>query len=197
MARSCGLWTLFFGLFCVMGAAAQQPATPVEATPAAAVATAASSAPQRHPAAFLFPPGYARRLKIHKVASFATLPLFAAELALGNSLEKDPQQSGAKGAHAAIGASIVGLFAVNTVTGVWNLWDDRANPDQRRLRMAHSILMLVADGGFVATIMAAPSSHRFQAANFQSRARLHRNLAYFSVGIGTIGYALMLFHHHQ
>lgn len=189
---------LLVGIGLVAGVAkAQQPlaGAPPAAAPAA-TAAALPPAPQRHPVAFQYPPGYATRLKIHKIASFATLPLFATELALGNSLDNNPDQQGAKGAHAAIGTAIVGLFAVNTVTGVWNLRDRWDNPTDRKLVMAHSILMLVADAGFVATEMAAPHTHGPQAADFNAQAITHRNLAYFSVGVGTLGYALMLFRHH-
>lgn len=196
-------------------AAAQQPpaaapnspaATPVAylrapdfLSPAATAATLfpAGGLPQRHPMALQYPPGYYTRLKIHKVASFATLPLFAAEVALGNSLYNNPQERGGKkAAHGIIGASIVGLFGVNTLTGVWNLWDSRHDPSSHGLILAHSVLMLIADAGFVATSMSGPKTRGPEAVNFHSQAIRHRNLAYFSIGIATIGYGLMLFRHH-
>ncbi len=157
----------------------------------------AAGLPQRHPMAIQYPPGYYTRLKIHKIASFATLPLFAAEVALGTSLYNNPQQRGGrKAAHGLIGAGIVGLFGVNTVTGLWNLYDARNDPSSHGLVLAHSLLMLVADAGFVATSMSGPKTRGPEAVNFHSQALRHRNLAYFSIGIATVGYALMLFRHH-
>src|SRR5262245_60693951 len=70
-----------------------------------------SSAPQAHPAAIPYSDAYQTRLKIHKYASYATLPLFATQLALGQSLYNNPNEGGAKkGLHGAVGAGIVGLF---------------------------------------------------------------------------------------
>ena len=68
--------------------------------------------------------GYKTRLKIHKIASFAMLPLFATELILGQSLYDDGG-SGKKDAHVAVGVAIGTLFGINTVTGVWNLLESR------------------------------------------------------------------------
>ena len=67
---------------------------------------------------------YQTRLKIHKIASFAILPLFATELILGQSLYDDGG-SGKKDAHVAVGVGIGTLFGINTVTGVWNLLESR------------------------------------------------------------------------
>lgn len=168
--------------------------------PQAQAAQSQSSSQQQtgpmHPVAFQYPPGYATRLAIHKDASYATLPLFATELVLGNMLYNNPDRAGVKTAHGIVATGIVGLFGVNTVTGVWNLWDDRKNPEGRRLRIIHSVAMLVADGGFAATALDTPHTHGPQAANFDAQRATHRNLAYFSVGVGTFGYAIMLFWHH-
>jgi hypothetical protein len=102
--------------------------------------------------------GYQTRAKIHKYASFATLPLFAAEVALGQSL--DGSRDSKKGIHGAVGAGIVGLFAVNTVTGAWNLFGEgRQDKEGRTLRLVHGLLTMAADAGFVATTLSAPSDH--------------------------------------
>src|SRR5437899_12118364 len=73
------------------------------------------------PKAIEYSDAYETRAKIHKYASFATLPLFATELALGQSIYNDPnaRTSATKNAHIVVGTAITGLFAVNTVTGVW------------------------------------------------------------------------------
>lgn len=144
-----------------------------------------------HPVAIEHSDGYLMRAKIHKIASFATLPLFAAEVALGQSL--DGSNDSKKGAHAIVGAGIVGLFGVNTVTGAWNLfgegWQDK---EGRTLRLVHGLLMMAADVGFLATTMSAPSTGRNGALTFQANRTTHRNLAIASVSIGTAGYLTML-----
>jgi hypothetical protein len=134
---------------------------------------------------------YLMRAKIHKFASFATLPLFAAELALGQSL--DGSNDSKKGAHALVGAGIVGLFGVNTVTGAWNLFGEgRQDKEGRTLRLVHGLLMMAADVGFLATTVSAPSTGRNGALTFQANRTTHRNLAIASVSVGTAGYLLML-----
>jgi hypothetical protein len=157
-----------------------------------------STAPQVHPAATIYTHGYEVRRKVHRYASFATLPLFGAELALGQSLyNSSSRQDGAKkGAHAAIGTGLIGLFGVNAVTGVWNLWEDRKNADGRALRTTHGILMLAANAGFVATAATAPGERRFGTTTFNNQKATHRDIAYASIGVGTAGYLLMLFKKH-
>lgn len=138
---------------------------------------------------------YRTRAKIHKYASMATLPLFAAEVALGQSL--DGSNDGKKGAHALVGAGIVGLFGVNTVTGAWNLFGEgRQDTEGRTLRLVHGLLMMAADVGFLATTAAAPSTGRNGALTFQANRTTHRNLAIASISVGTAGYLLMLFGNH-
>jgi hypothetical protein len=143
-----------------------------------------------HPVATTYSNGYEVRLKIHKYASYATLPLFATTFALGQSLYDDPGTGSRKGVHAALGTGIVGLFGVNTVTGVWNLWESRHDENGRKLRIIHSVLMLAADGGFVAATATGPNSRR---PTFESDKVTHRNIAVASIGVGTAGYLLMLF----
>jgi hypothetical protein len=136
---------------------------------------------------------YQTRAKIHKYASFATLPLFAAELALGESAYNDTQSNAKKTAHAVVGTGIVALFAVNTVTGLWNMFGEgRQDTDGRKLRLVHGLLMMAADAGFVATVMSAPSTGRNSLVTFNADAQKHRNLAIASVSVGTVGYLLML-----
>ena len=57
--------------------------------------SAGQQQPAAHPTATTYSSGYEVRLKIHKYASIATLPLFATELALGQSLYNNPE-TGAK-----------------------------------------------------------------------------------------------------
>jgi hypothetical protein len=157
------------------------------------------SNPQAHPGAVIYSDGYRLRAKIHKIASFATLPLFAAEYGLGQSLYKNNNlnSDSKRGIHAAVGTGIVGLFGVNAVTGVWNMVEDRKNPDGHRRRLLHGVLMLTASAGFVATSATGPHEHRNRGITVTSNSQkaLHRDLAIGSMGIGTIGYSLMLFGH--
>jgi hypothetical protein len=73
------------------------------------------------------------RLKIHRVASYLTVPLFVVQYLAGRELynKGDRAASWARDAHGPLAAGVAGLFAVNTVTGVWNRWDSRKGPDRR------------------------------------------------------------------
>jgi hypothetical protein len=133
---------------------------------------------------------YKTRAKIHKYAAFATLPLFATEFALGQSLYNSPTDS-KKGAHVAIGTGIIGLYGLQGVTGVWNLVESNKDPNGRKKRITHAILMLASGGGFAVTPMLAPG-HRDQLEFGSSSASTHRAVAFTSIGIGTAGYLLML-----
>jgi hypothetical protein len=147
-----------------------------------------------HAAAVEHSNGYLMRAKIHRYASFATLPLFATELALGQSLYNGTDRGWKKGMHGAVGAGIVGLFAVNTVTGVWNLFGESWNDPGRGRRLLHGLLMMAADAGFVATTASTPSEHR--GLSFSTDRSTHRNLALTSIGLGTAGYLVMLIGNH-
>jgi hypothetical protein len=152
-----------------------------------------------HAAAIEHSDGYLLRRKIHKYASFATLPLFAAEAALGQSLYNNSANTGTtRAVHGVVGAGIVGLFAVNTVTGMWNLFgEDRQDPEGRTLRLVHGLLMMAADVGFVATTQSGPNSgSRRQALTFETSKVTHRNLAVASISVATVGYLIMLFGNH-
>jgi hypothetical protein len=160
-------------------AASQAPASQVPAQPGS------PPSPYTH--------AYEVRKDIHKYASYATLPLFAAEYALGESLPNEPGGS-ARGAHAAVGTALVGLFFVNTVTGGWNLWQSRHEKEHRTPRMIHGFLMIGANAGFVATAASAPSEHN--RSTFDQDRTSHRNIAIASIGIGTAGYLLAVFGRH-
>jgi len=141
--------------------------------------------PQTPPTRTPYTRAYEIRQNIHKYASYATLPLFATEFALGESLGSEPDSSSsARGLHAAVGTGLVGLFFVNTVTGGWNLWQSRHEKDHRTPRMIHGFLMIAANAGFVATAASAPSKHN--PATFDHHRTVHRNKAIASIGIGTV-----------
>jgi hypothetical protein len=136
---------------------------------------------------------YYRRLTIHKVASYATLPLFVTEYYLGDKLFRDKGTSSTKSAHSAVAAGIGVLFGVNTVTGVWNLWDSRHDTEGRARRMTHSILMLASDAGFVATAATAPGGNDGGFNGNSNDRRRHRAIAVGSMGVATASYLMMYF----
>ena len=162
------------------------------------VAVAADSAapPAQRPRAIEMSEGYHLRLKIHFIASFATLPLFVAEYVLGTKLYNNypavtASQESLRQTHRLVALGVAGLFGVNTVTGAWNLWDDRKTEAGRLRRYLHAGLMFAADAGFVATGLTAPHGHRRLTATPSNRS-LHRTVAIASMGTALASYAMML-----
>ncbi len=173
--------------------------TPSLAASALAAATAASQAPPaRRPVAVEYSEGYRTRLKIHKYASYATLPLFVAQFAVGQKLYNGNGSDGTRSAHGALAAGTAVLFGVNTVTGVWNLSEGRKDPNHRTKRMVHGILMAIADAGFVVTGLTAPESEHeggeFTYEGGGNNRSTHRAVALTSMGIATVAYLMMLIH---
>jgi len=154
-----------------------------------------TTTPPKRPVVFEYSEGYQTRLKIHKIASLATIPLFVAEGVVGQSLYNAPT-AGKRTAHLWIATGIGVLFGVNTVTGVWNLSEAKGDPNGRARRLTHSILMLAADVGFFATAVTGPGHHMRNPSAYDSQRSLHRNLAYTSITLASIGYAVVLFPHH-
>jgi hypothetical protein len=154
-----------------------------------AAPTSSAQAPTSpRPMAFEYSDGYRTRLKVHKYASFAMIPLFVAQYAVGQKLYDYEGSDSTRSAHTALAASTAVLFGVNTVTGVWNLSEGRKNPNHRTKRMVHGILMAVADAGFVATGALAPDDEG------GGNRSTHRNVALASMGVATVAYLMMLFH---
>jgi hypothetical protein len=137
---------------------------------------------------------YATRLRIHHYASYALIPLFAAQSIAGNQMYQsggsDPRW--ASDLHGIGAGGLAALFTVNTVTGVWNLWDSRAATQGRTVRWVHSGLMLASDAGFTyAGVKLGPEATRSGTAR-----REHRRIAMISMGGALLGYATMLFGTH-
>jgi hypothetical protein len=93
-----------------------------------------------------------------------------------------------KPTHAAVAGGLGGLFAINTLTGAWNLYDSRHDTDQRALVWTHSALMLASDAGFAITGLLAGDAHN----SLRSRDR-HRNAALTSMGLAGAGTLIMWF----
>ena len=171
-----------------------QPAISTELLDTSALARAAADQTTAQPTspppmAVQYSDGYRLRAKIHKISSFATLPLFAAEAIIGQSLYSDPTP-GKKDAHLVTAAGIGALFAVNTTTGVWNLIEARKDPVHRGRRLAHGLLMLGADAGFLATAALGPESEHGEVDDSRGA---HRAMAFTSIGLATTSYLIMLF----
>jgi hypothetical protein len=136
---------------------------------------------------------YELRLRVHRYASYATIPLFVAQTVAGNQLMQADKSGAAKpgwasGVHSAGAAGLGILFTLNTVTGVWNLWDSRHNDVGRTKRIVHSVLLLAADGGFAL----AGASGGDDAEGSQASRNRHRDIAYASMGTALVGYGVML-----
>lgn len=176
------------------GAAAQSLVPTADSVASVAGHTATSKDAQTAPpqVAFEYSDGYRLRAKIHRISSFATLPLFATEAILGQSLYSNPT-SGKRDAHLVTAGAIGGLFAVNTTTGVWNLVEARKDPNHRGRRLAHGLFMLAADAGFLATAALGPETEEGRTQGSRST---HRAVAFTSIGLATTGYLIMLFGGH-
>jgi hypothetical protein len=95
----------------------------------------------------------------------------------------------AKTTHRIGATTLAGVFTVNTVTGLWNLWDSRGVSDKRTLRTAHALLMLAADAGF--TYAGAKLSK--DAERSLEKRREHRTIALASIGVSTVSGLMMYF----
>ena len=132
---------------------------------------------------------YFTRLTIHKYASYAMIPMFVAQYVAGEQLmdKGDDAPGWARDTHGALAAGVAGLFAVNTVTGGWNLWEGRHDPEGRTRRLLHGGLMLLADAGFAATGVLAEDAEEDS-----GRRDLHRDVALGSMAVSLLSYAIML-----
>jgi hypothetical protein len=134
---------------------------------------------------------YGRRLTLHRRLSYTVIPLFAFQYAAGDQIwEKGAAApEWARRGHRIGAATIGGVFLVNTVTGVWNLWDSRHVEEGRARRYLHAASMLVADAGF--TWAGAVLSE--QAERSIAKRRLHRNVALSSIALSITSGLIMYF----
>ncbi len=153
---------------------------------------ASPGGPDAAPQIIAYSDAYYTRLKIHKWASYLTLPLFAGEWYVGNRLMKPNAPHWARGVHRGLAMGVGALFVVNTITGGLNLWAGRHDPYGRTSRLLHASLMLLSDAGFVITGLTAHQLHGRYAFYGHDKRKLHRNVAIASILTATIGYAIML-----
>lgn len=167
-------------------------------------AVSPSDSQQSRPVLVDYSDAYYTRLTIHKWASWTMLPLFGLEYYTGTQLYKQglaaPRWE--RTIHKPVAVTLAGLFALNTVTGVWNLWDGRKDPDGRVWRTTHGLLMLLADAGFVATALTAPH-FRTQSGVYgpgsslsggygHGNERLHKQIAISSMVVAVVSWVMML-----
>lgn len=148
--------------------------------------------PRVRPRAIEVSDWYGRRLTIHRSLSYAVIPVFAAQWVAGERIYKHGNQAPewAKTTHRAGATTLAGIFTVNTVTGLWNLWDSRSTPNGRGLRTIHALSMLVADAGF--TYAGAKLSKEAET-DFNKR-REHRTIALSAMGVTIVsGVAMKLY----
>jgi hypothetical protein len=150
---------------------------------------AAVDTPRARPRAIDVSDWYGRRLTIHRTLSYTVIPIFTAQWIAGERIYKHGNEAPewAKTTHRAGATALAGIFTVNTVTGLWNLWDSRSTPQGRTLRTMHALSMLVADAGF--TYAGAKLSKEAET-DFNKR-REHRTIALTSTGI-TVASALVM-----
>lgn len=137
--------------------------------------------------------GYGTRLAIHKTLSWAMLPLFAVSYVSGDQMLKSYETGKtapdwAKTIHPISATSTAVLFGANTVTGAWNLWEGRHDPNGRAKRFLHAGLFMVASGGF--TYAGTKLANEAEQSN--ANRRRHRNMALGSMGVATSSWLLML-----
>lgn len=155
--------------------------------PAWANPAATDTQPRRRRHAIAYSDWYYRRLQIHRWGSWLELPVFGTEYWLGQKLINDVQlASWVKPTHTAVAGVLGGLFTINTVTGVWNLYESRHDTDDRALVWTHSALMLASDAGFAITGALGGSAKRSGSGRDN-----HRNVAIASMSLATAGTLLM------
>lgn len=168
------------------------PPLPLSASVAAwpAVVPLTDTVPRPRRALVEYSDWYGRRLAVHKALSWAMIPLFAVSYYTGDQLlekGRSSVSSTVRTLHPLAAGGAAAVFGVNTVTGLWNLWDARKDPNGRARRIIHSMLFLAADAGF-----AYAGSLGDEAGERVSARDRHRTIALGSMGVSTAGWLIML-----
>jgi hypothetical protein len=185
-------------------AAAPQDSTPAPAIAAGprgvpvgigAPAVTDDTTPPRRRRAIEISDAYATRLKIHYVASYATIPIFAAQAIVGAQLFHNeqngyPPSPSLRNAHDAIAVTLGALFVTNTVTGSMNWWETRHNEKGRAWRTIHAALMLLSDAGFAYTASLGERA-RFNAGGGNVSRSVHAQWAETSASVALLSYIMM------
>jgi hypothetical protein len=141
---------------------------------------------------FEYSDGYATRLAIHRWSSYAMLPLFVAQVVIGEELLRNgPEAAGwAKHSHKPIAIALGGLFAASTITGALNVMEARRDPAAGARPTLHTALMMLADAGMVWTGISASGAGK-PGPGGQVRTT-HRKTALISMGIASAGFLMMI-----
>ena len=147
--------------------------------------------PRVRPRAIEVSDWYSRRLTVHRDLSYSVIPIFTVQWIAGEQIYREGRDAPtwAKTTHRAGATALAGIFTVNTVTGLWNLWDSRSVPQGRGLRTFHALSMLAADAGFTyAGVKLAKEAET----DFDKR-RQHRTIALSSMAVTVVsGVAMKL-----
>jgi hypothetical protein len=151
--------------------------------------------PSRRRKAIEISDAYATRLKIHYIASYATLPLFAAQAVVGEQLFHNeqngyPPSRALRDTHDAVAVALGALFVTNSVTGSMNWWETRHNETGRTWRTIHAAMMLLSDAGFAYTASLGERA-RFNANGGNPSRDLHKRWAITSASVALAGYVMM------
>ena len=133
---------------------------------------------------------YNKRLTLHRYLSFSMLPLFAGSFLTGDQIirKADAAPKWAQDWHAPFATATATVFTLNTITGLWNLWDSRKDPAGRTRRIVHGLLFMAANAGFTY----AGTTLANQAEDDGGKRNLHRTVALASMGVSVSSWMLML-----
>lgn len=159
--------------------------------PAGVAAAPADTIRRKRAKAIELSDAYVTRLAIHRIASYATIPLFATQYLAGTALfnadaKGEPRPEWARTIHRPIAYSLGALFLVNSVTGGLNWWETRHQAQGRTWRTAHALLMLASDAGF------AYAGSMGTDAKFGINRNQHRAWAIGSMAVALTSYVMML-----
>ncbi|MEO7995659.1 MAG: hypothetical protein ABI743_14765, partial [bacterium] len=119
----------------------------------------AASDTVRRPHAITLSDGYYSRLNVHRVAGYATLPLFAVMYFSGRQELKHGSAAPlwADKVHKPAAYLLAGVFTLNTVTGVINLAEASKVKQGKTRRWVHSVLLLASDVAMIYGVARTPS----------------------------------------
>lgn len=153
-------------------------------------ATLADTTKRRRPPLVEYSDVYHTRLGIHRVLSFAMIPLFVGSAYTGFQLrsKKDQAPQWTRDIHGPLAAGTAIVFGMNTLTGAWNLWEGRKDPVDRKKKLIHGAMFLAAGAGFVYVIAAGDNIRETGRSN-----HWHRDIALGSMGVSLVSWSIMLF----
>jgi hypothetical protein len=133
---------------------------------------------------------YHTRVSVHRALSFAMIPLFIGSAYTGFQLRNKGVDAPkwTRDIHGPLAAGTAVVFGMNTLTGVWNMWEGRKDPVDRGKRLVHGALFLAAAAGFTYVTAAGDNIHSSGRPN-----RWHRNIALGSMTVSLVSWSIMMF----